>query len=83
MRDKASHGVRAEAVDVPAFAPMSVQALAVLAVLSGTALPLSALTIHSLIEARIPSCPEDRPAAELLCVEPVTGLKFDSRSART
>ena len=46
-------------------------------------LPLSALAIHTVIEAKIPVCKPERPASEPLCVEPITGLKFVHPSAQT
>ena len=65
------------------MAVMFIKTFAVLAVLSGTALPLSALAIHTVIEAKIPVCKPERPASEPLCVEPITGLKFVHPSAQT
>ena len=56
---------------------MFAKAFAVLAVFSGTALPIVALSIHAVMEAQIPHCRIDLPASEPICTDAVTGLKFD------
>ena len=56
---------------------MFAKAFAVLAVFSGTALPIVALSIHAVMEAQIPHCRVDLPASEPVCTDAVTGLKFD------
>jgi len=61
---------------------MLIKMFAVLAILSGTALPLSALAIHTVLESQIPACKLDGPTSEPLCVDPVTGLKFVHPSAQ-
>ena len=56
---------------------------AVLAVLSGTALPIVALSIHAVMEAQIPHCNIDLPASEPICTDAVTGLKFEHQFRRS
>ena len=55
----------------------------VLAVLSGTALPIVALSIHAVMEAQIAHCTIDLPASEPICTDAVTGLKFDHQYRRS
>ena len=55
----------------------------VLAVLSGTAFPIVALSIHAVMEAQIPHCTIDLPASEPICTDAVTGLKFDHQFRRS
>ena len=62
---------------------MFVKAFAVLAVFSGTALPIVALSIHAVMEAQIPHCRVDLPASEPVCTDAVTGLKFDHQFRRS
>ena len=56
---------------------------AVLAVLSGTALPIAVLSVQAVMEAQIPHCRVDLPASEPICTDAVTGLKFDHHSRRS
>ena len=62
---------------------MFARTFAVLAVLSGTALPIVALSIHAVMEARIPHCNVDLPASEPICMDAVTGLKFEHQFRRS
>ena len=62
---------------------MFVKAFAVLAVFSGTALPIVALSIHVVMEAQIPHCRVDLPASEPVCTDEVTGLKFEHQFRRS
>ena len=62
---------------------MFAKTVAVLAVLSGTALPIAALSIHAVMEAQIPHCTIDLPASEPICTDAVTGLKFDHQFRRS
>ena len=62
---------------------MFAKTFAVLAVLSGTALPIVALSIHVVMEAQIPHCTIDLPASEPICSDAVTGLKFDHQFRRS
>ena len=56
---------------------------AVLAVLSGTALPIVALSIHAVMEAQIPHCTIDLPASAPICTDSDTGLKFEHQFRRS
>ena len=62
---------------------MFAKTFAVLAVLSGTALPIVALSIHAVMEAQIAHCTIDLPASEPICTDAVTGLKFDHQYRRS
>ena len=62
---------------------MFAKTFAVLAVLSGTALPIVALSIHAVMDAQIPHCSVDLPASEPICTDAVTGLKFEHRFRRS
>lgn len=62
---------------------MFAKTFAVLAVLSGTALPIVALSMHAVMEAQIPHCTIDLPASEPICTDAVTGLKFDHQFRRS
>jgi len=62
---------------------MFAKTFAVLAVLSGTALPVVALSVHAVMEAQIPHCTVDLPASEPICTDAVTGLKFDHQFRRS
>ena len=62
---------------------MFAKAFAVLAVFSGTALPIVALSIHAVMEAQIPPCRVDLPASEPVCTDAVTGLKFEHQFRRS
>ena len=62
---------------------MFAKTLAVLAFLSGTALPIAVLSVQAVMEAQIPHCRVDLPASELICTDAVTGLKFDHQSRRS
>ena len=62
---------------------MFTKAFAVLAVLSSTALPIVALSIHAVMEAQIPHCRIDLPASESIFTDVVTGLKFDHQFRRS
>ena len=62
---------------------MFAKTFAVLAVLSGTALPIVALSIHAVMEAQIPHCRVDLPALEPVCTDAVTGIKFDHQFRRS
>ena len=62
---------------------MFAKTFAVLAVLSGTALPIVALSIHVVMEAQIPHCTIDLPASEPICTDAVTGRKFDHQFRRS
>ena len=62
---------------------MFAKTFALLAVLSGTALPIVALTIHAVMEAQIPHCSIDLPASEPICTDAVTGLKFEHQFRRS
>lgn len=55
---------------------MFVKTFAVLAVLSGTALPIVVLSVYAVMEAQIPHCSLDLPSSEPICTDAVTGLKF-------
>ena len=61
---------------------MFIKTFAVLAVLSGTAVPVIALSIHALSEAQIPHCSFELPDSEPICQDAVTGLKFDHQFRR-
>ena len=56
---------------------MFAKTFAVLAVLSGTALPIVVLSVHAVMEAQIPHCSIDLPASEPICTDAVTGFKFE------
>ena len=62
---------------------MFVKTFAVLAVLSGTALPIIVLSVHAVMEAQIPHCSIDLPASEPICTDAVTGLKFQHQFRRS
>ena len=62
---------------------MFAKTFAVLAVLSGTALPIVALSIHAVMDAQIPHCNVDLPASEPICMDAVTGLKFEHQFRRS
>ena len=62
---------------------MFAKTFAVLAVLSGTALPIVVLSVHAVMEAQIPHCSIDLPASEPICTDAVTGLKFDHQFRRS
>ena len=62
---------------------MFAKTFAVLAVISGTALPLVALSIHAVMDAQIPHCSVDLPASEPICTDAVTGLKFEHQFRRS
>ena len=62
---------------------MFAKTFAVLAVLSGTALPIAALSIHAVMEAQIAHCTIDLPASEPICTDAVTGLNFDHQFRRS
>ena len=62
---------------------MFAKAFAVLAVFSGTALPIVALSIYAVMEAQIPHCRVDLPASEPVCTDAVTGFKFDHQFRRS
>ena len=62
---------------------MFAKTFAVLAVLSGSALQIAALSIHAVMEAQIPHCTIDLPASEPICTDAVTGLKFDHQFRRS
>ena len=51
---------------------MLIKPFAILAILSGTALPLAVLGIHSVLDARIPHCNEHLPSSVSLCSDSVT-----------
>ena len=59
---------------------MFAKTLTVLAVLSGTALPIAVLSVQAVMEAQIPHCKVDLPAFEPIYTDAVTGLKFDPQS---
>jgi len=61
---------------------MFVKTFAVLSVLSGTAVPVIALSIHAVTEAHIPHCSIELPASEPICKDAVTGLKFEHQYRR-
>ena len=62
---------------------MFAKTFAVLAVLSGTALPIVALSIHAVMDAQIPHCSIDLPTSEPICTDAVTGLKFEHQFRRS
>ena len=62
---------------------MFAKTFAVLAVLSGTALPIIVLSVHAVMEAQIPHCSIDLPASEPICTDAVTGLKFQHQFRRS
>ena len=62
---------------------MFAKTFAVLAVLSGNALPIVALSIHAVKEAQISHCTIDLPASEPICTDAVTGLKFEHQLRRS
>ena len=62
---------------------MFAKTFAVFAVLSGTALPIVALSIHAVMDAQIPHCSVDLPASEPICTDAVTGLKFEHQFRRS
>ncbi len=62
---------------------MLIKPFAILAILSGTALPLAVLGIHSVLDARIPHCNEHLPSSVSLCSDSVTGLKYDAQWRRS
>ena len=61
---------------------MLIKPFAILAVLSGTALPLAALGIHSVMDAQIPHCSPYLPSSVRVCTDSVTGLKYDAQWRR-
>jgi len=62
---------------------MFAKTFAVLAVLSGTALPIVTLSIHAVMDAQIPHCSIDLPTSEPICTDAVTGLKFEHQFRRS
>ena len=61
---------------------MFAKTFAVLSVLSGTAFPVLALSIHAVTEAHIPHCSVELPVSEPICKDAVTGLKFEHQYRR-
>ena len=61
---------------------MPIKIFAVLAVFSGTALPLSFLCVHAYMESRIPHCDTEQSLQASVCTDRVTGLRYDPRFRR-
>ena len=61
---------------------MLIKTFAIVAVFSGTALPLSVLCVHAYLESRIPPCDTQRSITEPVCADVVTGLKYESQFRR-
>jgi len=62
---------------------MLIKSFAVIAVFSGTALPLSLLFVQSYLESQIPHCGIDMPSSARVCSDAVTGLKYDAQLVRS
>ena len=55
---------------------MPIKTLAITAVLSATALPVSLLGVHAYQESQIPQCSTDMPTTIPICSEQITGMKY-------
>ena len=62
---------------------MFAKTFAVLAVLSGTVVPLLVLSIDAVMDAQIPNCSVDLPASEPICTDAVTGFRFEHQFRRS
>ena len=62
---------------------MMIKTFAVVAVFSGTALPLSLLCTHAYLESQIPHCGTNQSMTEPVCADMVTGLKYDPQFRRS
>ena len=58
---------------------MLIQPFAILAILSGTALPLCLLGVHAYRESQIPHCHVDLFKSVTVCSDAITGLKDEAR----
>ena len=61
---------------------MLIKTFAIVAVFSGTALPLSFLCAQAYLEAQIPHCNTQEAITEPVCADVVTGLKYESQFRR-
>ena len=62
----------------PSITAMLVQPFAILAILSGTALPLCLLGVHAYRESQIPHCHGTLPSSVTICTDAITGLKYEA-----